>query len=419
MSWQAPGNAVLLIASFAIGQGSIFLAQTWLVGRGDLELLARFGACFSFAILALLVVDGGAVASVARRVALADCDGDTAEIRRCFWSASIVRLCVAGVIASLASLYAAWTQDEFGRAYARAAIPALALWAFNAGGVLDGLKLSGMTGLTGVASYLCSAAILLPASTLAPDKAGLLLGSALSAGCGLTVILQLLVLRHVGHLPGAIWTTRRHCVALAREGASALLAVLPGQLSFRFQIVVCSMFLGPEATAIFLYGRLVAAAGSQVLEFVRRAHFPLLVRNLATGTAPAWTAFRVQRLASWLSVFISAGLLAGGLLISEVTRGATAAAALVVCLFSLGVLSGALSSTLSQAAQALGCYRAVAVSANGAMLVCLAASAALSAWLGLAGLAIAEVMSHVVMALCLWPVLSLRRASLRVPRGLQ
>jgi len=417
MAWRAPGNSALLIASFGMGQGSIFLAQTWLVGRGELELLARFGTCFSFAILALMLVDCGSVTSVARRVAFANRQGDTAEIRRCFWSASIVRLCPAIAVASVAAAYALWTQDSFSSAYAIAAMPALGFWAFNASGILDGLKLSGLSGLTGMATYLCSAAMLLPASGLSANQAGLALGAVLSVGCGLTVVMQLLALRHFGHAPGKISVTRECCKGLAREGALVLLALLPGQLSFRFQIVVCSLFLGQGTTAIFLYGRQVAAAGSQLLEFIRRAHFPLLVQRLATSATPVSTAFRTQGLATWLSALAAIGFLATGFLIFERAEGAAAAVAGVVCLFAFGVLTGALSATLSQAAQALGRYRAVALSANGGMLVCFAATAILGGWLGLAGLAVAEVISHAVVALCLWHLLFRGRHGLPPTRG--
>jgi len=405
LSWRGTGNAALLIASFGIGQGSIFLAQTLLVSRGELELLARFGTCFSFAVLALMIVDFGCMTSVARRVALADVKGDGAEIRHCFWSGSMVRLCVAIAVALIGLSYALWSRDDFSCAYLTAATPALIFWAFNAGGILDGLKLSGLSGVTGMATYLCSGAALLPANGLSANQSGLILGAALSIGCGIAVTMQLLTLCHVGRPPGRISVTWRRCTDLVREGVSVLLALLPGQLSFRFQLIICSLLFGQGPTAIFLYGRQITAAGSQVLEFVRRAHFPLLVHRIATSVSPVWTAFGVQRLAIWLSVSGSSGLLIAGLLIAGSTHAAIAAAAGVVSLFSFGILSGALVSTLSQAAQALGHYRAVALSANGAMLISFVATAALGYWLGLAGLAVAEVVSHAAGALGLWYLL--------------
>ncbi len=47
----------MLIGGFGLGQGSLFLAQTWLIARGDIVLLADFGICFSFATLGTMVVE--------------------------------------------------------------------------------------------------------------------------------------------------------------------------------------------------------------------------------------------------------------------------------------------------------------------------------------------------------------------------
>ncbi|KQV83779.1 hypothetical protein [Rhizobium sp. Root1220] len=401
LSLRGPGNAALLIVSFAVGQGSIFLAQTWLVSRGMLELMAHFGGCFSFAILALMIVDCGSVTTVARRISLADLPDRKAEIGRCYWSTSITRLLLAAVVALFALPYAMLTQDVFASVYIPSAVPALVIWSFNGSGILDGLKLSGVSGLTAMVAYLCSAVALVLTGGVSAEQAGLVLGAALSAGYALAVATQLAVLYFLGHFPKRTEMIWSHVLELAREGSAVLLANIPGQLSFRFQIVVCSLFFGEAVTAIFLYGRQVAAAGSQVLEFVRRAHFPLLVDRVSRSDNPVSSAFRVQLLATWLAVVISLAMLANGIFLQQKSHGPIAAAAGVVALFSVGVLTGALSQTLAQAAQALGRYGTVARAANAAMLACSASSAAFGWWFGLAGLAVSEVLSHGVAAIFL------------------
>lgn len=394
-------NAALLIVSFAVGQGSIFLAQTWLIHRGALDLLAAFATHFSFAILALMVVDFGAPVVVARRISLTG-DGEILDVaRRCYWQASAVRLGVALVLSVAALLYAWFGGDGFSRAYIPAAIPALLISAFNAAGIFDGLGLSGISGLTGVLAYIASAIALVAAGAQSAD-AGVILGVALSVGYGIAVVAQLVVLWRLGCPMRVVSVSVADCVAFAREGLSVLLAILPGQLSFRFQIVVCAAVLGQAGVGLFVYGRQIAAAASQVLEFVRRAHFPDMVRALQPAGAAVRAGFAAQRLATLLAVALVFGLmLAGGgcfLLLS----GAFAQSGLVVALFSVGVLTGALSQTLGQAAQGLGRFRVVAVAAVLAMLIGFAASAGLGALLGLVGLAVAEVVTHVVGALVIW-----------------
>ncbi|MBO9196161.1 hypothetical protein J5277_18825 [Rhizobium sp. 16-449-1b] len=393
-------NAAWLILSFAIGQGSIFLAQTWLIHRGALDLLAAFATHFSFAILALMIVDFGAPVVVARRISLAG-DGEVLDVaRRCYWQASAVRLGVALVLSVAAFIYAWIGGDGFSRAYIPAAVPALLISAFNAAGVFDGLGLSGISGLTGMLAYIASAIALVVTGAQSAD-AGVILGVALSVGYGIAVVAQLVVLWRLGCPMRLVSVSVADCGAIAREGLSVLLAILPGQLSFRFQIVVCAAVLGQAGVGLFVYGRQIAAAASQVLEFVRRAHFPGMVRALQQiGTLRA--GFAAQQLATLLAIALTLGLmLVGGgcfLLLTD----AFAQSGLVVALFSVGVMTGALSQTLGQAAQGLGRFRVVALAAVLAMLIGFAASAGLGALLGLAGLAMAEVVTHVVGALVIW-----------------
>lgn len=403
MGGRARGStdAVLLILSFAVGQGSIFLAQTWLIHRGALDLLAAFATHFSFAILVLMIVDFGAPVVVARRISLTG-DGEMRDVaRRCYWQASVVRLGVALVL-SVAALFYAWSGgDGFSRAYIPAAIPALLISAFNAAGVFDGLGLSGISGLTGMLAYIASAIALVAAGAQSAD-AGMILGVALSLGYAFAIVAQLAVLWRLGCSVRVVPVSVADCGLFAREGLGVMLAILPGQLSFRFQIAVCAAVLGQAGVGLFVYGRQIAAAASQVLEFVRRAHFPDMVRGLQQGHATLRAGFEAQRLATLLAIALTLGLMLVGGGCFLLMSGAFAQSGLVVALFSVGVMTGALSQTLAQAAQGLGRFRVVALAAVLAMLIGFAASAGLAALLGLVGLAVAEVVTHVVGALVIW-----------------
>ncbi len=398
-SLPAPANAALLALSFALGQGSIFLVQTWMIDRGALALLASFATHFSFVILALMIVDIGSPVVVARRISLAKDHDVMSVLRRCYWQACAVRLCIAALV-SLAGLgYVFLSSDAFARGYIPAAMPALFLWACNATGALDGLGLSGIGGLTTMSAYIASALALAIAGPEAKPAAGLVLGAALSLGYAIAVTAQLATLWRLGRLPRPLAVAVVDCHAFAGEGAAVLLSTLPGQLSFRFQIIVCSVVLGPTATALFLYARQIAAAVSQLLEFVRRAHFPIMVRALEESGASIIAALQAQTLATWMAVLLSFGLLLAGALCLLLVGGAFAQPGWVVALFSVGVLTGALSQTLAQAAQGLGRYRIVAAAALLGMLSGFVASAVLGLSLGLAGLAISEVLAHGVGAL--------------------
>jgi O-antigen/teichoic acid export membrane protein len=252
-------------------------------------------------------------------------------------------------------------------------------------------------------AYIASAIALVVAGAQSAD-AGMILGVALSLGYAIAVVAQLVVLRWLGCPMRVAPVTVVDCGLFAREGLGVLLAILPGQLSFRFQIVVCAAVLGQASVGLFVYGRQIAAAASQVLEFVRRAHFPDMVRALRLDGATLRPGLEAQRLATMLAVALAFGLMLAGGGCFLLMSGAFAQSALVVALFSVGVLTGALSQTLGQAAQGLGRFRVVAVAAVLAMLVGFAASAGFGALLGLVGLAMAEVVTHVVGALVIWPL---------------
>ena len=59
-------NALLLIGSFGMGHGSLFLAQTWLLAKGELSFLGLFGASFALITLPPLPADWGGVVLLAR-----------------------------------------------------------------------------------------------------------------------------------------------------------------------------------------------------------------------------------------------------------------------------------------------------------------------------------------------------------------
>ncbi len=399
-SFSTSVNAGLLIASFVLGQGSIFAAQSWLVARNSLDLLAHFGAHFSFLILALMVVDWGTAVVLARRISLAGEDELRDEVRRSYWSACGVRLCAAVAVATVCAVYAWSWGDVFSRWYLLGAAPALTVWSFNATGILDGIKLSGMSGLTAMPAYLASAVGLVLLEAFSQTN-GLLLGLAASIGYAVSVAAQMVVLHRVGLFPSAPLGDRERSKSIARQGVAVLLSMLPGQVSFRFQIVICALVLGPAVTGLFLYGRQVAVAVSQVLEFCRRASFAQLVGDVRHSETPVATAFRTQRTATMLAVGLSSGLLLAGVCGMILLGGPPAQACHVLALFSVGVLSGSLSQTVVQAAQARGDYRAVAIAANAAMVVGLGTTALFGTLFHVPGLAVSEVLTHIVVVLLL------------------
>ena len=271
--WPRVLNVGLLVGGFGLGQGSIFAAQTWLVAKGELGLLATFGTHFAFATLGTMFVDAGAITTLARHAAhLPGGQTSKAEISRIFWETSVFRLTLAVVTILGGAIYAmAISTEAFSRSYMLMAAPGFLLWAGNAAGMLDGLKRSGISGLTGSITFVMSALALIFAQHVPLATAGALLGGAFSIGNLLTVAAQWTVLAQHGMRPGFPSLTQSGMVRSAKDGLAMLCGVLPGQLYFRFQLLLSTTFLGAETTAFLLYAKQIVGGVTQIIGFVLRA----------------------------------------------------------------------------------------------------------------------------------------------------
>jgi hypothetical protein len=382
-------NAALLIGGYAVGQGAIFAVQTLLVAQDQLLLLTGFGTAFSFAILGSLIIDFGALTVLARRTTQAD--GDAKQIWVSYWSITACRLVIGVGVVIAASVYAILATDEFLRAYVLWALPAAVLWPFNTAGILDGLRLGGVSGLTGVLPYLCSAVALLAAMPVSPGEAGALLGGGLTFGYALTLIGQYGALRRFGCTPRFIRPAARELLTIGREGGAVLLTTLPGQLYYRYQLLLANLVLGPAGTALFLYARQIATACAQVIGFLRRVEFPdLVARMVEVRGDPTKVVLDTQRSGTQLGLAAAATMIGAGVAGHFWLPGALGEAAFATATFGPVVLVGAISAAFVQGLQATGLYTAAAVAMAIAVPAGVGISAAILVWPALVVFVVAD-----------------------------
>ncbi|MGO9361320.1 MAG: hypothetical protein ACLP1D_27190 [Xanthobacteraceae bacterium] len=362
--WPRFLNIGLLVGGFGLGQGSIFAAQTWLVARGELDLLAAFGTHFSFATLGTLFVDAGAITVLARHVAhLSSGQTSKADISRIFWETSLFRMILALVTIVAAATYTTVVStDEFSRSYILAAAPGFLLWAVNAAGMLDGLKLSGVSGLTGSVTYVASALALGLAQHASLPGAGAILGGAFSIGNLVTVVAQWAVLRRHGLRPGPPEITRGGMARTTTDGIAMLGGMLPGQAYFRLQLLLSTTYLGAAPTALLLYARNVISGLTQIIGFVLRVEFPGLVRLFSQPDKHNIAAiFGAQKLASFLAIGLTiATVIAGGILTFAPQQSFSRIGVLIVA-FSPTILTISIMWIVAQALAALSRYTVLAV----------------------------------------------------------
>lgn len=394
-------NLALLVGGFGLGQGSIFLAQTFLVATGRAELLALFGTHFSFAILGIIAVEAGSLtilsAEIARLVTRAD--GDTDSLWRAYWETTVFRL-TAAIIAILILGGIAWSFElgEFSRAYAMGAFPALLLWAFNGAGFLDGLQKSGISGITGSIAYIASALALILAIDRDPGTAGLITGTALSIGYAVTVLVQFGALSALGWRPRFVTPTARGLRKAYVEEISMLAGLLPGQLYFRAQLAISSAFLGTTPTAILVYAKQIVGAASQVAGFARRVEFPRMVQRLTADPATSPVAVMGMQKGSFLiAVALAAAIVICGMVVVSVGSGFSRDAWLFLSFFAVTILSESVGQSLVQGLFAQSRYHSAAVIRILAVVVAVCFGYLFVGWLGSPVFIFSDLVSHAIV----------------------
>lgn len=358
--WRQIINIGLLIAGLGLGQGAIFVVQTALVASGKYELLAAFGTHYSFAILAVIVVDLGASTTLARAVAqLSSGRGSRGAVWQAFCETSVIRLAVASLIGAVALVFVwSFSSDGFSRWYVALALPGLLLWALNGVGLLDGLRLSGVSGMTGAAAYMVTAAGLALASREPAETAGAVLGGAFSAGYLLTLVAQWTVLVRNGWVPRLRKLTRAGLAKALRDGTALALQVVPAQ-ALRLQLVLSVMYLGAETTALFVFAKQVLTATTQIIGFVLRVEFPgLTAKLLGEGRHSLGGMIAAQRMAVFCAVTFAVGATTVAGIAALVPDFSLHRAAVTVAGFTPTILTMSLLLMMQQGLAAIGAYGA-------------------------------------------------------------
>ena len=399
-------NLGMLIGGFGLGQGSIFLVQTWLVAKGETEMLALFGTHFSFAILGIVAVEAGSLtilsAQIARQI---HAGGAVSSIWRGYWETTIFRATVAILLiaAGIAAL-AFWPLPGFSANYLAWSLPALLIWAFNAAGFLDGLQKSGVSGLTGSIAYVASAVALFLVRDLTPAQAGAWTGAAFSLGYALTILAQFTALIVAGWRPVWIMPSRAGIRRAFVEEGSMLAGLLPGQLYFRAQLAIAALALGHNATAVLVYAKQIVGAASQIAGFARRVEFPQLVQAVTGNPAlgPGATIW-IQRSSLAIAAAFALLIALAALLVMTVATGFAGEAWGFLAIFCVTVLTESVGQALVQGLFARSRYHAAAIARILAVAIAVVFGYVFVSSFGVRVFVLSDLLSHaIVITLSLW-----------------
>ncbi len=223
------------------------------------------------------------------------------------------------VICSVLAAFIAPTSDRFYSNYVIWILPAFVIWSFNGAGILDGFRMSGVSGVSGSIPYVISAITLVVTSDASDFVAGKQLGAAFTIGQIITVSIHFISLRVAGCHVQFVSPRRSGIARAAIDGTALLASTIPGQLYFRTQLLICDLYLDPASTASFIYVKQIIAAFAQVIGFVRRVEFPNLVTALATHQHDRFRVMMTeQRHGTLISTFGSIFLLIIGLTLAMI-----------------------------------------------------------------------------------------------------
>lgn len=401
---SSAANIGLLFGGYGFGQGAVFLAQTWLIAAGEYRLLASFGTHFLFAVLGSLVVDAGSSTTLARRAASSSRETGDQELSKAFWDTGVFRMLLAVALVVAAGIYAlAFAPDGFSRNYALFAAPGLLAVACNAAGLLDGFKLSGLSGMSAAFPYASSALVLVVAARHAsPEAAGAALGAAFAAGSLLMVAMQWIALGKLGWRIHAQTTSMRGLRRAAREGGAMLCVQLPPQLYGRAQVVLSAAYFGAETTALFLYAKQIVTGALQIVAFVQRVEFPTLVACMSGHNQnPLATVFRAQKLVAATGIAFTVAVSAAGLVAAGFPESRFSAVAPLLSAFSPAILTVTAVIMMMQGLAATGAYEGLALDIAIFHLVGVAASYVFLDRLGVYAFVVADILSTLLGILLL------------------
>jgi hypothetical protein len=266
-----------LIAGFLIGQGALFVVQTWLIAEGKLSAVASLG--FAIAILSLVqwIADWGGLVLLARHaVSGQDFQG--------VWAANFARIIIAipiaVALAGLAEIHA--TTDPFASGLLFGGIAIAPIWSLNIAGFLDGHGKSALSGPTAGLPMIAAAAstFLVFLFSDASFSMGLLVGGSYTAGCAMCVALQYLLAHTVTGIGNPWKLTRADVISYFSHGGIYCLGEFPSQLYGRVLIIIVSAALGQQMTGVYIYIRQVLSGFAQLISFIKRVEFPRLASAL-------------------------------------------------------------------------------------------------------------------------------------------
>lgn len=395
-------NFSLLVLSFFVGQGSVFLVQTWLLTSGEMKLLGDFGFIFSFFILGVTLVEAGSVVIISRYVlSLGDDSEFSHKVSTVYWNVTLFRFCLAVFLVSISFfVFLFFVKDKsFFYLYFIGAFPGLIFWAFSFSGILDGLKLSGLSGFCSSFPYFISAlALLFVGGDENIENPGWILGCAFSIGYLLSIIIQIVFLSRTSIKFCYVCPRSALLIQYGKDCVSMLAGLLPGQLYQRSQLAICRYFVGVDATAIYLYAKQIINSGSQLVGFARRVEFYVIVEMIGIAEKSILKLLLAQRKSLFAALIVFLGMVILSYFLGRFSVNIDSSVSLSLLWISITLISESIGTSLMQVLYASTLFMKVANIRLFAVIIGMVFSLFLTPVLGIKGLVLSDIVVHLLVA---------------------
>lgn len=276
-------SAILL--GFLIGQGSLFILNSYLAYKGKIEIVGAFGLLYSFIALAMWSIDYAGTMYISKIVI-------NERASEC-WHILLVRLFTSTIVISiLICIHLFKIFDEFiTTALLYSILFSSIFWSFNLLGALDAARKAGFGGIIQNINVLLSV-LYIAINEINDLKINPIIFSLTFAlGTSITVTLQYLKLSKTELLNQIIFKRASFSIKALKEafsfGTGIFMSQLPGQLYPRMLITLILQSLGGAPAGVFVYAKSITNMFSQLIVAIRKIEFiDLLTEASSNNSSP-------------------------------------------------------------------------------------------------------------------------------------
>ncbi|WP_421856582.1 hypothetical protein [Oceanicaulis sp.] len=407
-------NFVGLVSGFVVGQGSIFIVNSYLIFNQDYESAFTFSLYFSIATLLITLCECGSIQILARHgVDSLSQDEKNIHFDEYFIYICIWRLFYTMLILSLSLMAFSIYHDGKIANFIAAFSPALIFWSVNSAGLIDSRGASGVSGILNSIPYIAATLGLILCILYFGGLNEIVLGISMAGGYFLVVGLQTVYLLVSGSRISINTINFSIFRSAGLSTISMMAAIAPGQLYQRLLLLIVGGMLPVEYGAAYAYAKNLVSAASQFVGFARRVSFPNTVRLVGPGAKshrPSLNElFQAQTLPFYLSIALTLFVAVYGL---AAISAISAQIGLIIILFSLSIFSESVSSSVTEIVIGRGLFSRVAIVRIAAVIFGSGAAVLLIPTVGITGAFVSDITVHTTVAILNFYIVQRWRAQL-------